>query len=202
MREQTELEVRGVDFDPKCRDLAAEIYDVAVDVGELAAQRYPDGHFDVVTSWHCLEHVFDPEAELAEMARVLAPGGRLLIEVPTAGLLGRLFRGRWLYLQAPTHLYLLRPDALRALVTQVGLTVDVIRRPWLPSELAGSVLMSLGLKGFAPRLLRPRPTGRDRLWRWLLFALLPIDIPVTLLLHAFGDGGVVQVIARKPDNGL
>jgi 2-polyprenyl-3-methyl-5-hydroxy-6-metoxy-1,4-benzoquinol methylase len=199
MREQTAFEVRGVDFDPKCQALAAEIYDVPVDTGELAAQAYPDGQFDVVSSWHCLEHVYDPVAELEELARVLAPGGHLLLEVPTPGLLGRLFKGRWLYLQAPTHLYLLRPETVRALVVQAGLEVQVLRRPWLPTEFAGSVLMALGLKGFAPRLLPPKPRGTDRLWRWGLFALLVIDVPLTFVLHLFGDGGVVQVIARKPE---
>ena len=38
--------------------------------------------FDSVTLFQVLEHVFEPEAFLAEVRRVLKPGGRLLITVP------------------------------------------------------------------------------------------------------------------------
>lgn len=42
----------------------------------------PDGCADVVTCFTVLEHVPDEAAALAEMRRVLKPGGRLLISVP------------------------------------------------------------------------------------------------------------------------
>jgi SAM-dependent methyltransferase len=42
----------------------------------------PDRCADVVTSFAVLEHVPDERAALAEMFRVLRPGGRLLISVP------------------------------------------------------------------------------------------------------------------------
>jgi SAM-dependent methyltransferase len=38
--------------------------------------------FDSVTLFQVLEHVFEPDAFLAEVRRVLKPGGRLLITVP------------------------------------------------------------------------------------------------------------------------
>lgn len=40
---------------------------------------YPDGHFELVYCVEALEHVPNPPAALAEMARVLAPGGRLVV---------------------------------------------------------------------------------------------------------------------------
>jgi len=42
----------------------------------------PDGAADVVTSFTVLEHVPDERAALAEMFRVLKPGGRLILSVP------------------------------------------------------------------------------------------------------------------------
>lgn len=60
------------------------------------AQRLPfrDDTVDAVTSIAALQLIPDPTAALAEMARVLRPGGKLAIMVPTAGpavrLLGRL----------------------------------------------------------------------------------------------------------------
>ncbi len=44
---------------------------------------YSDGSFDVVFSSYLLEHVRDPVSLLKECARVLAPGGRTVMLVPT-----------------------------------------------------------------------------------------------------------------------
>ncbi len=43
---------------------------------------YPDRVFDTVTCLAVIEHVFDPRALLDEVARVLAPGGMLLLDTP------------------------------------------------------------------------------------------------------------------------
>ena len=40
---------------------------------------YPDGHFDVVASFNSLDHVDDLDATIAEIVRVLRPGGSLLL---------------------------------------------------------------------------------------------------------------------------
>lgn len=42
---------------------------------------FPDEHFDVVMSWGVMEHVADVPAVLAEIKRVLKPGGIAFIKV-------------------------------------------------------------------------------------------------------------------------
>ncbi len=192
------LGVRGVDFDPRCRALVGRVHDIEVDVGELADQRYPDQAFDVVTSWHCLEHTYTPTAELAEMARITKDGGWMVLEVPTHGLIGRLFRGRWAVLQAPTHLFLFRPKTLRALVEDAGFRVRRMERPWLPSELAASLITALGFKGMAPRLIHGSPAA-ELGWKALFALLLPFDIVLTLGLALLGDSGVIRLYAQRED---
>ena len=49
--------------------------------GQAEALPYPDGSFDLVVSITALEFVQDPELALAEMYRVVKPGGRLLVGV-------------------------------------------------------------------------------------------------------------------------
>ena len=44
----------------------------------------PDESFDLVTPFHVYEHIIDPKAFLALARRKLAPGGRIVIEVPHA----------------------------------------------------------------------------------------------------------------------
>lgn len=58
------------------------------------AQALPlrDDAVDAVTSIAVLQLIPDPAAALAEMGRVLRPGGRLAVMVPTAGRAARLWR--------------------------------------------------------------------------------------------------------------
>jgi SAM-dependent methyltransferase len=61
------------------------------------AQRLPlrDQTVDAVVSVAVLQLVPDPVMALAEMARVLRPGGRLAVMVPTAGRAARVWRRLW-----------------------------------------------------------------------------------------------------------
>ena len=46
---------------------------------------FPDNHFDLVVSGQMLEHCGNPFKSVAEMMRVLKPGGRVVIIVPYEG---------------------------------------------------------------------------------------------------------------------
>lgn len=199
VRDLSGAEARGLDFNPVCAEFAADVHRIEVDSGELVDQCYDEGRFDCVTSWHCLEHTYDPAAELAEMARITRPGGWLQIEVPTPSPLGRLFRGRWLFLQAPTHLYHLTPAAARHLVERAGFEVVRVTRPWAPTELAGSLVLALGVRSFAPTLMRGK-SAPAIIWRLLFLMLLLFDLPVTAALAAIRKSGVVRVLARRSED--
>lgn len=56
---------------------------LAADVGRLP---FPDASFDAVTSFETIEHTADPEACLASFARVLRPGGVLVLSTPQSSL--------------------------------------------------------------------------------------------------------------------
>lgn len=53
---------------------------------------FPDGAFDVVLDFGTCYHIATPERALAEIARVLAPGGRLIHETPLGQLLSHPVR--------------------------------------------------------------------------------------------------------------
>jgi SAM-dependent methyltransferase len=63
-------------------------------IGRLPAERTPfdDGEFDVVVSFQVIEHIPEVDAYVDEMARVLRPGGTLVVATPDRST--RLFRGQ------------------------------------------------------------------------------------------------------------
>jgi SAM-dependent methyltransferase len=53
-------------------------------VGSLPRLPFPDGRFDAVVCVGVIDRLPDPEAPLAELGRVLRPGGTLLVSFPNA----------------------------------------------------------------------------------------------------------------------
>lgn len=93
--------------------------------GLLADQSLPAAGFDLVTMWHYLEHDYHPPATLRRCRELLAPGGRLVVEVPRLDSLSfRLYRERWPGLQAPQHTVLFDRRLLLAMVDEAGLEVE------------------------------------------------------------------------------
>jgi ubiquinone/menaquinone biosynthesis C-methylase UbiE len=77
-------QVTACEYNPAyCRiiELRAGRHGLRLPVFNAAGERlpFPDGAFDVATAWDVLEHVQDPRGVLAELARVLRPGGHALI---------------------------------------------------------------------------------------------------------------------------
>lgn len=50
--------------------------------GDALKLPFPDGHFDFVVAAEILEHINDDELAMAELARVLRPGGTAAVTVP------------------------------------------------------------------------------------------------------------------------
>ncbi|MBL0923633.1 MAG: bifunctional 2-polyprenyl-6-hydroxyphenol methylase/3-demethylubiquinol 3-O-methyltransferase UbiG [Sphingomonadaceae bacterium] len=95
--------------------------------GELAAQGL--GRFDVVTSMEVIEHVSDPAAFVAELARHLKPDGLLLLSTPNRTAASRIFlveaAERLGQVPRGTHDWhrFLTPEELMAMLADVGLEV-------------------------------------------------------------------------------
>jgi SAM-dependent methyltransferase len=111
-------EVVGVDVDRAALAKAKElgITPVVADVEEPLP--FPDETFDAVVAGELLEHLSFPEVLMAEVQRVLEPGGVLVGSVPNA------FRiqGRLRFLRGqppeedPMHLHMFSPEQIRELL--------------------------------------------------------------------------------------
>jgi SAM-dependent methyltransferase len=107
---QHRLEVTGLDLDPAMIARAAANTDRAANrggrrpsflVGDVAALAFPDRSIDLVVSTLSMHHWADPAAALAEIGRVLRPGGRALIWDFRPGVRPHLFGPRHAHIPDP-----------------------------------------------------------------------------------------------------
>jgi ubiquinone/menaquinone biosynthesis C-methylase UbiE len=75
---ETGAEVTAVDLSPRMVELACE-RGVDARVGDVQALPFADGEFDVAIAAWMLYHVPELDTGVSELARVLRPGGRLVV---------------------------------------------------------------------------------------------------------------------------
>jgi 2-polyprenyl-3-methyl-5-hydroxy-6-metoxy-1,4-benzoquinol methylase len=131
-------EIVAADFAEKAvrkgRAFAAErgLKDITWEIGDIQSIAHPDGCFDTVISCETIEHVPRPRQALRELARVLKPGGRLLLTTPNyLGVYGlyrfylRLTGRRYTETGQPINNFLLLP-LTRAWTASTGLQVTAV----------------------------------------------------------------------------
>jgi SAM-dependent methyltransferase len=111
----------GLDFDAQAIAAARTLPGVEAEVGDLLDRRFDAAGFDAVVLNNVIEHVPDPVAVFAECARLLRPGGRLVMVTPNLDALGhRIFGRDWRGLEPPRHLFLFTARALRRFARRAG----------------------------------------------------------------------------------
>ncbi len=134
--------------------------------GDLADARFEESSFDLVTMFCVLPHVHDPLGVLREVARLLSPGGTLLLTVPNLWSLNfRLFGGRWYHLDPPRHLWFFSDASLREMAARTGFRVRGKRFRSGGGGFKGSLRHAAAASPAAERIRRALRTGPGR---WLV----------------------------------
>lgn len=131
--------VQGVEFS-EAGVQACRMSGLDVHLGDLSSAAFADGSFELITVRHVIEHVPDPQAFMAELARILKPGGRLVVETPNSDALGRRWFGNaWYANDVPRHLALYAPGNLEQLGTRYGLRKQECRLETSPKIFLNSL---------------------------------------------------------------
>jgi len=118
------FDVSGVEPNPGLAEYAVEVAPIHRDVIETLPWR----DFDVIASFHVIEHVDSPKRFVAAMAERLKPGGLLVLETPDIDSLPfRVLKSRWRQF-IPEHYFFFDRPSMTRLLSDCGFKVEKIVR--------------------------------------------------------------------------
>lgn len=160
--------------------------------GTIEAMPFADGSQRLVLATDVLEHVPDDDRALQEIARILEPGGQVLITVPT-------FQSLWgLQDEVSLHLRRYRLNALRRKVEAAGLTIQTSF--YFNFLLFGPIWLARQILRLAKPKLASENDINSPLINRILTALFRLDLAVAPYLRPpFGVSALI--VARKPGPG-
>jgi 2-polyprenyl-3-methyl-5-hydroxy-6-metoxy-1,4-benzoquinol methylase len=167
------FDVRGVEPNPDLAESAVRVAPVYRDIIE----RTPWSGFDVIATFHVIEHVDSPRSFIKAAAERLNPGGLLAIETPNIDSFPfRLLKGKWRQF-IPEHYYFFTPATMARLLSDHGLKVE--KRITIGKH-ASFDLITNRLSRYLPWL--PRVNGFSQ----LTFRINPMDIMLVFAKRADG----------------
>jgi SAM-dependent methyltransferase len=190
----------GLDFSLDAAGAAWNHAGVPAVCGSLPSAPFAAGSCAAITMFHVLEHLYDPASYLEAAHRLLAPDGRLIIQVPNAACWQFLLFGeRWTGIDIPRHLINFRASDLDQLLETCGF--EVLRHKHFsmrdnPAGMASSVAPRLD--PMVRKVRKIQESDRVRFWKNIAYLFLVVAcVPFTLLEAVCRAGSTVMVEARK-----
>lgn len=119
------MEVSGVEPDSNARKVAKERNDL--DLQRLDFLEEPGHSFDVISMWHVLEHIDQPQDLLSKLHGMLKGGGALVVAVPNhKSKDASIYGSDWAAYDVPRHLFHFSKGDITRLATNAGFSVETI----------------------------------------------------------------------------
>lgn len=164
---------------------------------------FKNNSFDIVTIWHVLEHIKDPEKYLAKIYKLLKKKGKLIIEVPNFNSWTRKLTGKyWLGLDLKYHLSFFTPISLSKMLKKHNFRIENIHTFSLEYStfISTQSLISLITKSdqFFFSWLQNGQFKSQIIYHLLLFIFLtPICFLINIFLFFSKKGEVLLITAEK-----
>jgi SAM-dependent methyltransferase len=137
--------VKGIEINEKARAVSSEKFGLEI-IPPEAKSTLEKASFDCITLWHVLEHFSDLHNYIAEINRLIKPGGKCIIAVPNIDSYDSHHFGQfWAAFDVPRHLWHFNPDTLGFLFESRGFKVTDIET--LPLDVFYISILSERYKG-------------------------------------------------------
>lgn len=115
--------VQGIETHDEFREAARSEYNIDVQTGIFEEMELPRDHYQVVTMWETLEHIYHPKAAIKRAFEILAPKGILAISVPNLANLGFFMLREYSAHRGGEHINFFSPATLARMLEDCGFTV-------------------------------------------------------------------------------
>lgn len=188
-------ECKGVEPDQTAVDYARSRFELDVFCGVVEDAQLPADSFDIVTLWDVLEHVYDINTTMAEINRVLKPGGLIIAILPNAQAFERyLFKEHWVGWEVPRHYRTFTPKTITEFLEKHNLD-DIEIFSFTGRHGAFMLNIQFWLHD------HDMVTWKKKLIMTVLgsFVVRVVTLPVFMLLELFNRSTEMSFSARKPE---
>jgi len=163
------FDVSGVEPNPSLAECAQDVAPIHRDVIETL----PWNEFDVIASFHVIEHVDSPKRFVSAMAERIKRGGLLVLETPDIDSLPfRFMKAKWRQF-IPEHYFFFDQSTMTRLLSESGFKVERIIR--VGKHASAALILNRLSRYF--RFLRPLEDYAERLGiSRITFRVNPLDI--------------------------
>lgn len=119
--QQAGWQVTGTELAMEAVNRASQKINARVFQGDITTLNLPENSYDMVTSFHVIEHLLHPISQLKRCYELLTSGGVFLVETPNIKSLGARLRGKkWSHIIPPEHIIYFSPASLKYALKQAG----------------------------------------------------------------------------------
>lgn len=209
VQQKGNYDIYGIELPGKAAKRATQIPNIKLKEGQLETDDFPANYFDAITLFHVFEHLSKPQETLHTIRKILKPGGICIISFPNIdSWQSRWFKGKWLHLDPPRHLFFFKPEDFVALMNDLGFSLlkeKHFNTEYNPFGMQQSLLNTISPKR---ELLYEHLKGNKQYtqeypsWKLksqdLFFKLsAPIFIILDALESATSKGATVEFVFRK-----
>lgn len=154
------MTVSGVEPSVSHSRAAVDIFGLDVKCCYFKSGEY-DKKFDVVVLSHVIEHIFEPGVFVADVMKVLQPGGRLIVITPNCGSLGASVCGKYWSMYKPIdHVTMFTKNAIERTIP-ADADIETLSTSEWPGEFAAHLISGCktaikpSLSNIAPSIAAP-----------------------------------------------
>lgn len=114
----------GIEQDSDARKFANDNLKIdAFDKNHL--NNIEESAFDVVTMWHVMEHIYNPDLFLKKINRIVKKGGKFIVAVPNfESYDAKLYREYWAAIDAPRHIWHFTTNTAKIMIEREGFKLE------------------------------------------------------------------------------
>jgi len=199
---------KGIEYSDVAAEIPRNKYKLDVLVGDISKINFEEMKFDIIVSWHTLEHMEDPHVAVKKMVELLNPGGLLYISVPNIGSTEAMIsKNNWFHLDVPRHLNHYSDQFMKNLLVTYNTKILDISYLNLEYDTFSTIQSWQNRIGIEHNLLYKSLKNilpKDKKFAFdviIAYVLAVLFFPVAVLNNIYRaykrDGAVVSIIAKK-----